>query len=104
MEIIVLVLVAILSPFAGLIAGIRLVYATFSNRAKAWTIALSWDDLMNVVANGYFGQTISHRAATAKQEGRRWGCILCRWLDAVDPGPPAHCDKALTDSKQNLKQ
>ena len=104
MEIIVLILVAILSPVLGLLTGLRLFYAAFTNRARAWDITLSIDDLMNVVANGWFGQTISHRAASARQDGRRWGCILCRWLDSVDPGPPEHCDRALIDSKQNLKE
>ena len=27
----------------------------------------------------------------ARDGGRRWGCLLCRLLDALDPG---HCDKS----------
>lgn len=38
-------------------------------------------------------ETISERAAKARNNGREWGCILCRFLDWVSPG---HCDDALT--------
>ncbi len=36
--------------------------------------------------------TISARAAKARDQGARWGCVLCRVLDAIDPD---HCDKSL---------
>lgn len=42
---------------------------------------------------GASNETISERAAKARNAGRRWGCILCRLLDDVNPG---HCDRALT--------
>lgn len=99
-QIIVLVLIAILSPLAGLIVGLRLLYAAITNRAKAWQIAIGWDDLASVATNGWLGQTISYRAATARTQNKRWGCLLCRWLDDVDRG---HCDRALVDKKQNLQ-
>lgn len=42
---------------------------------------------------GASNETISERAAKARNSGLRWGCILCRLLDKVNPG---HCDLALT--------
>ena len=83
----------------GLIA-LRMLYAVWTAPYKAWSIAVSVDDTANVAGNGRLGQTISARAAQSQREGRRWGCILCHWLDLVDRG---HCDRALTDGKQNLK-
>lgn len=37
-------------------------------------------------------ETLSRRAARARNGGKRWGCILCRVLDAVVSN---HCDDAL---------
>ncbi len=56
---------------------------------------LKWLDTgVNVVfLFGTSNETISERAAKARNAGRRWGCILCRLLDDVNPG---HCDRALT--------
>lgn len=36
---------------------------------------------VNVMTGGELGQTVSHRVATAAQEGRRIGCLLCWFLD-----------------------
>jgi hypothetical protein len=86
-------------PLLGMLVTLRLIWASFTAPERAWLILISVDDLMNVVCNGWLGQTISYRAAVADIEGKRWGCVLCRWLDAAEQG---HCTKALTDSKQNL--
>lgn len=37
------------------------------------------------------GQTISSRAATARDSGHLWGCWLCKFLDYIDPD---HCNEA----------
>jgi 4-amino-4-deoxy-L-arabinose transferase-like glycosyltransferase len=93
----------------GLIFGLVLswllyMWFSFTNPGKAWNVALAVDDLDNVAFNGRLGQSISSRAANANQQGKRWGCILCKYfLDVVDPGPPNHCTRALTDPKQNLE-
>ena len=34
-------------------------------------------------------ETISSRAARARNKGKLWGCHLCRFLDWLDPD---HCD------------
>lgn len=42
------------------------------------------------------GQTISSRAASAREHGHLWGCWLCRFLDFIDPN---HCNEALQNDK-----
>ncbi len=81
--------------------ALRMLYAVATAPAKAWAIAVALDDAANVAGNGRLGQTISARAAQARSEGRRWGCVLCRLLDRLDSG---HCDRALVDAEQNLKE
>jgi hypothetical protein len=96
-----LLLVATSMPLLGALVTLRLVWAAFTAPERAWLILIAVDDLMNVVTNGWLGQTISKRAADARAEGKRWGCVLCRWLDEAEPG---HCDKALADVQQNLSR
>lgn len=74
------------------IALVRYCWSIATNPERAWRIAIGFDQLGNVAANGSEDETISSRAARARSKGRRWGCILCRWLDAIDPG---HCDKSV---------
>lgn len=58
-----------------------------------WLILL--DQAGNTLAGGSPNETISERAAKARNAGRRWGCILCRFLNWINPG---HCDTALTST------
>ena len=51
------------------------------------------DESANTLTGGSPNETISERAAKARKEGKKWGCVLCRWLDRINPG---HCDDALT--------
>lgn len=77
---------------AGLLFGLlRFLYATLASPDRAWRIAIGVDQLVNVAANGHEDETISSRADRAREEGRRWGCILCRLLDAIERD---HCKKA----------
>lgn len=62
-------------------------------RRIAWLIVVGADVALNVLLRGRV-ELISARAARARDKGTRWGCVLCRWLDAVDPG---HCDAARAD-------
>jgi hypothetical protein len=64
------------------------------NPDKAFRIALMIDETCNVDANGRVNETISARAAKARNAGRRWGCVLCRVLGWVQP---RHCDRALAN-------
>lgn len=50
------------------------------------------DEIGNTLTLGSPDETISSRAAKARNEGHWWGCWLCRFLDWVQKG---HCDKSL---------
>jgi hypothetical protein len=53
------------------------------------------DQAGNTLAGGSPNETISERAAKARNAGRTWGCVLCRFLNWINPG---HCDNALTST------
>ncbi|ALC60108.1 hypothetical protein [Burkholderia pseudomallei] len=55
--------------------------------------AVLLDEAVNTIFGGSPNETISERAAKARNAGRRWGCVLCRALDRISRG---HCDNALT--------
>lgn len=76
---------------ANLWAWIRYVWCVAVNPKEGWRLAIGFDQLFNAAANGNEDETVSSRAARARTEGRRWGCVLCRFLDQVDPG---HCDRS----------
>lgn len=76
-------ILALLGNLAGLAAALA-----GSNRA--WRVAVSNDQTANAATGGSEDETISSRAAKAARAGRRWGCVLCRLLDAIDPG---HCER-----------
>lgn len=58
--------------------------------------------LLDVMVNRLFNgriETISSRAGRARASGRTWGCVLCHWLDEIDPG---HCADAMKNPLGNL--
>lgn len=57
--------------------------------------AVLLDEAANTVLGGSPNETISERAAKARDEGRKWGCVLCRFLNWINPG---HCDTAMTST------
>lgn len=73
---------------ASIVAALRMLYCIVANPARAWVIAVAHDQLANAAANGDPDETISSRAHRARQNGRRWGCILCGLLDSIEPD---HC-------------
>lgn len=80
--------VLILAP---LLAFAHYAWAIIFAPEKAVQIAIGFDQLANVAANGSAEETISSRAYRAMTEGRRWGCILCKLLDAIQKD---HCKNA----------
>ena len=70
---------------AAAITMLHILWSILSNPAKALRIAVALDRVGNAAANGVETDTLSSRANRARAEGRRWGCILCRWLDWLDP-------------------
>lgn len=62
---------------------------SLAGHERAWRTAVGEDQVFNALAGGSEDETISSRAAKARRRGKRWGCVLCRLLDKIDPG---HCD------------
>jgi hypothetical protein len=93
-----LILIWMLLWIIAPLALARMLWAIFTNTSRAWEIALSFDDLGNVAANGVLGQSISSRAAHSQT--KLWARLLCRVLDGIDPG---HCKRALGADDQNLE-
>ncbi len=80
-----------LCVLAALVALTWQLFASFSPGQRYWRIALGLDQSANAAFGGSEDMTISTRAALARKEGRRWGCVLCKLLDSVDKG---HCDRS----------
>lgn len=75
------------------LAIVRWIGAIVTNPEKGWNISKAFDRVGNVLTNGDWREMISTRAHRAWQEGKLWGCILCKILNEVDPN---HCQ----DSKE----
>lgn len=58
-----------------------------------WLILL--DQAGNTLVGGSPNETISERAAKARNAGRQWGCMLCKALDWINTN---HCNNALTST------
>jgi hypothetical protein len=50
------------------------------------------DELTNAILLGDPRETISSRADKAMNEGKRWGCVLCKLLNYLQKD---HCQKSL---------
>lgn len=57
-----------------------------------WGVLIGIDQLGNALLKGHPDETISSRAAKAKIKGKKWGCVLCRFLDVLDKD---HCEKSI---------
>ncbi len=69
----------------------RYLWAAFTAPDRADAIARAFDRTGNATANGSEHETISSRANKAIADNKTWGCVLCKWLDRIDPN---HCEKA----------
>ena len=90
---------ALLALYPLLVIGlvytaVRFLTCVIGNPSKAWHIALMIDETCNVDANGRVNETISARAAKANNAGRKWGCVLCKLLNAIQTN---HCQIALSN-------
>lgn len=68
-------------------------------RRIVWLLLVLLDVSLNRIFNGRV-ETISSRAGRARNSGRKWGCVLCGWLDYLDPG---HCERAIRDPLAGLE-
>lgn len=87
-----LILIYPLCLLASALAAGRMAYAIATNPPRAWRLAVSHDQLANTATNGDEDETISSRAGKARKAGRRWGCLLCKLLDRIDPN---HCERSI---------
>ena len=56
-----------------------------------WNILIALDQLANAVVWGDPKETVSRRAGQAAEQGKEWGCVLCKFLNMIDP---RHCMSA----------
>lgn len=82
----------LLCQVAGIVASLWMLAAIAAGSPRAWRLAVAYDQLANSAFGGDPDETISSRAGKAARSGRRWGCVLCRLLDRLDP---EHCEKSL---------
>lgn len=75
----------------GFYASVRMFYTIFFNPQRAWVMSLAFDQLANAATGGDPDETISSRAHRATLEEKKWGCILCKFLDKLDKN---HCFKS----------
>lgn len=59
---------------------------------------LIWIDqgINAVFMSGHPDETVSSRAAKAQLKGKRWGCILCKFLNKLDEN---HCEKSIENDR-----
>lgn len=76
----------------AVIAALWMLVATVFGSRRAWTLAVAYDQLANAAFGGNEDETISSRAGKAARAGERWGCVLCKWLDRLQPG---HCESSI---------
>lgn len=86
-----LILWAVATVGAVVSVALGLLYLLFSPR-RFWRVMLAHDQAANAAFGGSEDETISSRAGRAARRGDRWGCVLCKLLDRIDPG---HCEKSI---------
>lgn len=59
-------------------------------RRYLWNLLVSIDQLFNTLFGGDPDETITSRAARARERGAWWGKVGCSVLDRIDP---EHCEK-----------
>lgn len=82
-----------------LAANLIALIAALIGSSRAWPVTVANDQALNAALVGRSGsedETLSSRAGKAQRLGHRWGCILCRLLDKIDPG---HCENNIEDDE-----
>lgn len=60
-------------------------------RRYLWNFLVSIDQLLNTILGGDPDETVSSRAAKARDSGKKWGKVVCSVLDRIDP---EHCEES----------
>ena len=87
-----LIALLLLCQLANVVAAVWMLIAALVGSPRAWRLAVAYDQLANTAFGGDEDETISSRAYKAATRGRRWGCILCRLLDKIQPN---HCRQSV---------
>lgn len=61
-------------------------------KAYLWNFLVLLDEFGNTLTGGDPGETISSRAGKAMNEGKEWGCVLCKFLNLFQQN---HCQLAI---------
>jgi len=85
-----------LCQVASAVAALWMLASILAGGTRVWTIAVAYDQLANAAFGGDEDETISSRAGKARRRGKRWACLLCRLLDALDPD---HCEKSIESDR-----
>lgn len=76
----------------NLLCFIRTLAYILAGSERAWWVLRAYDRVGNAALfGGNDKETISSHANRAEQEGRRWGCLLCRFLDRFEQN---HCQNS----------
>lgn len=67
-------------------------YIPRPERGYFFNVSVSFDELLNAISGGHPDETISSRASKARNNGKGWGCILCKVLNFFEED---HCDKVI---------
>lgn len=86
-----LVGIFLICQFAHIVASLWMLAAIITGSDRYWSIAKGYDRVGNAATGGMDTETVSSRANRARNEGRRWGCLLCRVLDWIEKD---HCSKS----------
>ena len=81
-----------LCQLANVVAALWMLCALLAGSPRAWRLAVSYDQLANTAFGGNEDETISSRAYKAMVNRQRWGCLLCKLLDKIQPD---HCRKSV---------
>ena len=73
-------------------AWMLLAIVFYPSSQRAWHILIAFDQLGNATSGGSEDETISSRAGRKRKDGRKWACLLCRFLDWFDNN---HCENSI---------
>lgn len=91
MKRIYLVAIWLVCIVAGALAAVQMLWSILVGSPKAWRLAKAFDRVANAATGGNDTETISSRADRAVTEQKRWGCLLCKFLDRFEKD---HCKKS----------